>query len=58
MEDKVINISLTVQETNLVLGALGELPAKASMSIIQKIQAQAGSQMQAPEPEPVLDIEK
>jgi len=35
----------------MVLGGLGELPAKASMGVIQKIQQQAGPQVQ-PEPEP------
>jgi len=35
----------------MVLGGLGELPAKASMGVIQKIQQQASPQDQ-PEPQP------
>ena len=35
----------TEQEANLVLQGLGELPAKTSMSIINKIQIQAKEQM-------------
>jgi len=47
-EDKVIELSLTVQEVNTVLGALGEVPAKISMGVIQKIQEQAGPQVSEP----------
>ena len=44
-EDKVIQLSFTVQEVNTILAAMGEVPAKVSMGIIQKIQAQAGPQV-------------
>lgn len=32
------------QEANLILAGLGELPAKVSLGLIQKLQAQAGEQ--------------
>ena len=35
---------LTEDEANVVLSGLGELPAKVSLSVIQKIQAQAKEQ--------------
>ena len=35
---------LTEDEANVVLAGLGELPAKVSLSVIQKIQAQAKEQ--------------
>lgn len=54
--DQVIQLSLTVQEINTILGAMGEVPAKISMGIIQKIQAQAGPQIsEAPSFEEVTE---
>ena len=50
MANESIKIDLSLDEINMVLGGLGELPAKASMGVIQKIQQQAGPQVQ---PEPV-----
>ena len=41
----MINIELTVDEVNGVLAGLGELPAKVSMGLIQKIQKQAAPQL-------------
>jgi hypothetical protein len=38
-----------LEEINVILGGLGELPAKASMGVIQKIQQQAQPQV-VPEP--------
>jgi lipase chaperone LimK len=32
-----MNLELTIEETNLILSALGELPAKQSMNLIIKI---------------------
>lgn len=58
MEDKTFNLNLTINELNLLLGALGELPAKASMGLIMNIQKQAQQQGQQPQPveaEPVED---
>lgn len=48
------NLTLTLDQLNMVLGALGELPAKASMNLIMDIQQQAQQQPQQPaEEEPV-----
>ena len=48
MEDQTLNLSFTVNEVNIILSALGEMPAKASMPLIQKIQQQAGPQIAPP----------
>lgn len=50
MANESIKLDLSLDEINMILGGLGELPAKASMGVIQKIQQQAGPQVQ---PEPV-----
>ena len=49
MANESINLDLSLEEINVILGGLGELPAKASMGVIQKIQQQAGPQV-VPEP--------
>ncbi len=41
--------TLTEQEANLVLQALGELPARVSMNLIGKIQTQAAQVQAQPE---------
>ena len=51
MANESINLDLSLDEINLVLNALGELPAKTSMGVISKIQAQAQPQV-TPEPVP------
>lgn len=50
MANESIKLDLSLDEINMVLSGLGELPAKASMGVIQKIQQQASPQVQ---PEPV-----
>lgn len=35
-----------IEEVNIILQGLGELPAKLSMNLIQSIQGQAAEQMQ------------
>ena len=52
MANENINLDLSLEEINMVLGGLGELPAKASMGVIQKIQQQAQPQVV---PEPVTE---
>jgi hypothetical protein len=47
-----LNLTLTLDETNLVLTSLGELPAKVSLSLINKIRGQASPQLQPPSDEP------
>jgi hypothetical protein len=49
MANENINLDLSLEEINLILSGLGELPAKASMGVIQKIQQQAQPQV-VPEP--------
>ena len=39
-----MNLELTIEEANLVLAGLLELPAKMSMQLIQKIHKQAQEQ--------------
>jgi|TARA_R100001126_G_C4815454_1_gene144013 hypothetical protein len=39
-----MNLTLTIEEANLVLAGLLELPAKMSMQLIQKIHQQAQEQ--------------
>ena len=53
LQDKqLFEINFNLDELNMVLGALGELPAKASMGLIMNIQKQA-QQPQPVEAEPV-----
>lgn len=47
-EPQVINLTLTIDKVNFVLGALSELPYKQSAVLITEIQGQASAQM--PEP--------
>jgi len=42
-----VTIELTVNEVNVVLGALGELPHRVSDPVIRKVFAQAQQQLQA-----------
>jgi len=42
-----VTLELTVDELNLVLAGLGELPAKASIAMIDKIRRVASEQLQA-----------
>ena len=41
----MITLNLELDEVNVVLNALGELPAKVSMPVIQKVQEQAHPQV-------------
>jgi len=49
-EEPALNIQLTVQEVNIVLGALQELPHRVVDPVLKKIVAQAQSQMQQQAP--------
>jgi hypothetical protein len=42
---KEINLQLTIEEANLILEALGNLPFVKVYALISKIQAQAGQQL-------------
>jgi hypothetical protein len=46
-----LTFELTLDEANIMLAALGELPAKASMSLITKLQQQAQGQLPQAAPE-------
>jgi len=46
LDVKEVTLNLTVGEVNLVLGGLGELPAKLSINLIEKIRMQATAQLQ------------
>ena len=45
-EDGNLKFYLTVEEANVILAGLGELPAKLSMGLISKIKAQAEKQQE------------
>jgi len=49
MANESIKLDLSLQEINIILGGLGELPAKQSMGVISKLQQQAQQQV-VPEP--------
>jgi hypothetical protein len=57
MANESINLDLSLEEINVILGGLGELPAKASMGVIQKIQQQAQPQV-VPEPVQSEEVEE
>lgn len=48
-QNKTVNFELTVDEVNVVLAGLGELPAKISLSVIDKVRGQAVAQLQPAE---------
>lgn len=41
MEEKKLSFEFNIDELNIILAGLGELPAKASLPLIQKIQGAA-----------------
>ena len=41
MDEKKLSIEFNIDELNIILAGLGELPAKASIPLIQKIQGAA-----------------
>tara|TARA_B100000927_G_C16372857_1_gene432236 strand:+ start:92 stop:250 length:159 start_codon:yes stop_codon:yes gene_type:complete len=45
-EDGNLKFYLTVDEANVILAGLGELPAKLSIELISKIKSQAEKQQQ------------
>jgi hypothetical protein len=46
LDSKEIVLNLTVNDVNLILGGLGELPAKISIGLIDKVRSQASAQLQ------------
>jgi hypothetical protein len=51
-----ITLHLTIEEVNAILLGLAELPAKTSMTLIQKIHQEATDQTQPTEPEIINEI--
>lgn len=45
-----INFTLTIDEANMILNAIQELPAKLANPLTQKLQAQAKEQLEPAEP--------
>ena len=56
MTNKNFNLSLTVDQLNVIMAALGELPFKVSNDLIQAIVKQFNEQ-QPTEPPTITDIE-
>lgn len=52
-----ITLSITLDEVNTVLGGLGELPAKLSFPLINKIQTQATEQINAAETPEATEVQ-
>jgi len=52
-----MNLTLTIEEANLVLAGLLELPAKLSMQLIQKIHQQAQEQQADIEESEEVEVE-
>jgi len=59
MEDTILKFEFSIQETNTILTALQELPAKIANPLSTKIQQQAQPQLPKPEAEqPSLEVVK
>jgi hypothetical protein len=43
---QTVKLELTLDDVNVVLAGLGELPAKTSLAVIDKVRGQAISQLQ------------
>ena len=54
MANESIKLDLSLPEINVILASLGEMPAKQTIGVINKLQMQAGPQVV---PEPVPDEE-
>ena len=52
-----VNLGFTVDELNVVLAGLGELPAKASLALIDRIRAEATQQLQAQQAAPAEAVQ-
>lgn len=44
--NKSVTLELSLDDINVVLAGLGELPAKTSLAVIEKVRSQAVSQLQ------------
>ena len=43
---QTVTLELSLDDVNVVLGALGEIPAKISLVVIEKVRQQATAQLQ------------
>lgn len=50
MDISTLNFKLTPQQADIIFAALGELPAKHSMLVIQTMQQQIQEQVPSPKP--------
>lgn len=56
-EAQKVTLEFTVDELNVVLAGLGELPAKASLALIDKIRTDATKQLQAQQAAPAEAVQ-
>ena len=49
-ENQTLTFTLTVEQANLILQALGEVPFKVSAPLVQELQKQAAEQLQQEAP--------
>ena len=54
-ENQTLTFTLTVDQANLVLQALGEVAFKVSAPLVQELQKQAAAQMQPVEEAPAAE---
>ena len=47
-KDTIIKLELTVEEVNIVMAGLAELPIKLSLKTLQRVEEQARAQVEAP----------
>jgi hypothetical protein len=57
MEIKTFNLALNVDQLNVIMAALGELPFKTSNELIQAIVKQFNEQVGTTEPPTITDVE-
>jgi hypothetical protein len=56
-EAQKVTLEFTIDELNVVLAGLGELPAKASLALIDRIRAEATQQLQAQQAAPAEAVQ-
>ena len=50
-----MNFEFTIEETNVIMSALGRAPYEAVFQLVEKIRTQAGPQLPANNPAPMPD---
>jgi hypothetical protein len=46
----LVKLELTFDDVNVIIAGLGELPAKISLGVIERVRKQAAEQLRAEEP--------